>query len=707
MHCGICHSLGVSVGVVILRKYLITVFILMILATLSFYASFYMGFFIDFHATEPVRVVFRTDENGIFRNGEDTPLLLRGVQVSPFVPGQSYWELGAIEEDFLRWFKYIEDMGATVIYASDIMHSDFYNAFYHFNTTNENPLMLIQGVGGTYADDLSQSLRKAIDIIHGNRIDLLNNEGIQIFLHNISYWVVGFVVGSDWDQDVISYINNNVNMPDSFHGHFFSTTEGANRFEAMLAQVMDSTIDYESRRFKTQRPISFISSPLVDFLEYETFYAAQLRKYVQIDHENIIPSEHMMAGVFAAYRLFYFTDDFSSLITSDQQYHLSHLLDDLNRYCNFNGYLDLLVRYHTMPVVAVGFSVSSSRVPTLMNSEVYDERQQGESLALLSSQLEERGWAGNIISTWQDNWENRTWNTAFATDTWRNQYWHNLQSQTQGYGLMAFDPGKYTRPVLIDGIADEWDESHLIHEYDGISIYAKQSVQGLYLLVRGYGVRPENTLYLPIKVSPKSGTSNYYHLEFAQPSNFLLKIDGTTNTRLMTTMRNNATFMRFHEEMTGENPFAFVPRRWDSEFAPILISLQNTLIFGEDELESLAQRRLFYLETGIFTHGINDPSHSNFNSLADFSFGYNLVEIRLPWMLLNFFDPSTMQVHDDYFDNFGVQGLSINNIYIGVGHSDSTNVPMSPIQLQSWRGNLQFHERLKLSYFIMQEAWRR
>jgi len=690
-----------------MARYLFFVFTAMILAIIIFHAHFYMGFFIDFNPNAPVQVAFYTDDGSFFRDGHDTELLLRGVEVHSFVPGQSYWDLGANKYDYFRWFEHISEMGSTVIYAANIMHSDFYNALYDFNTNGENYLLLIQGVGGSYREDLTGSLRRAIDIIHGNRIDILNRHGIQTYLRDISDWVAGFVIGADWDSDTIAYIKHNVNMPDSFEGRFFSTSENANRFEAMLAQVMNDATDYEARRFKSQRPISFLSTPLIDFLEYETFYAAQLRKYVQLDHENIIASEDMQAGVFAAYRLFYTSDDFLSLITEQQKHDIAHLLEDLDRSCNFNGYLDLLVRYHTMPVVAVGFSVSSGRAPIRINTTPYNEVQQGHALASLSRQLEERGWAGNIISTWQDSWERRTWNTAFATDTWRNQYWNNIQSLSQSYGLMAFDPGAYRRPVYIDGVADEWSGYHFVHEYDGISIYAQQSAQSLYLLIQGEGVGPGKRLYLPIKVNPNSGTSIYEHLEFLQPANFLLSLNGFTNSRLMVNMRYNATFMRFHEEKTGENPFAFVPSRWESEFVPIMIALQSTQIYEADELETLAHRRLLSWETGLLTHGVNDPAHHNFNSLADFSFGDNLVEIRIPWMLLNFFDPSTMRVHDDYFDNFGVEGLSIRNIYIGVAHSDSRYVGMSPIYLRSWRGNLEFHERLKHSYYIIQEAWRR
>jgi len=344
-----------------------------------------------------------------------------------------------------------------------------------------------------------------------------------------------------------------------------------------------------------------------------------------------------------------------------------------------------------------------------MNRPPLTERQQGEALAAATRQIEERGWAGSFISTWQDNWERRTWNTAFSSYVWRYHHWHNLQSVDQGYGLMAFDPGHYRRPVLIDGIADEWEMSHLVHTSIDINIYAQYSNQGLYLLIRGEGVSPQNTLYLPINVTPRSGTTLFYDLEFERPSNFLLIISGEYESRLLVTRRYHTTYQRFYEEMTGINPFTIVPPRWESEFVPITLALQNTNIVDADTFLILTDvtremLRLKSWDTGILTHGIGDPAHPYFNSLADFYFGENLVEVRLPWMLLNFYDPSSMQVHDDYFDNFGVEGLSVKDIYIGVA-KENEKTTMSPIPLRGWRNDVQFHERLKQSYFIIKEIW--
>jgi len=694
-------------------KYLFVVLLSLFVVLGSFYAYFSRSVFIDFRPNAPVSVAFRAEGDTMMHQNLDglyVPLLLRGVELTPSTPGYMVWEFGATDYDYLRWFGYIYEMGANTLYVPNTMDPDFYNALHKFNTTSDRQLLLLQGIDGHDYDRLTSALKEAVDIIHGRRINILGRAGIQVFMSDVSPWVVGFLVGADWDPDMITFMNHfDPTMPDSFEGEFFSSAYGASRFEVMLAQVMDSATAYETRKYKVQRPIGFISNPAIDFLEYEWAYAAQLRKYVQLDHENIIPSISMAAGTFAAYRLFYFVEDFTRHLTLSQQEALAPIFENLDRSCFANGYLDLLVRYHSMPVIATGFGFSSSRAPHIMDRAPLNERQQGEALAGMAMQIEESGWAGTFISIWQDTWERRTWNSAFSSDPWRYHYWHNLQSVDQGYGLMTFDPGLDARPVLIDGIADEWDESHLVHEYNGISIYAQYSVQGLYLLVRGEGVNPQNTFYLPIDVTPRSGTSVFHDLQFDRPSDFLLVLSGRENSRLLVNRRYHATYQRFYEEMTGVNPFTRVPPRWDSEFVPITIALQNTFIidaniFGNLTDEAREMRRLLSWDIGILTHGIGDPASPHFNSLADFYFGENLAEIRLPWMLLNFFDPSTMQIHDDYFERFGVEGLNIREIYIGIAMKGG-EVQMSPIPLYGWRNNVQVHERLKQSYFIMQKIW--
>ncbi|MCL2530580.1 MAG: hypothetical protein FWE40_00285 [Oscillospiraceae bacterium] len=692
-----------------MRKYFIAIVLVIAVVVGVFFVTFSTSFFIDLQPNAPITVEFYARGQDIMHQGE--PLLLRGVEITPSAPGRLAGDFSIGTDDYLRWFGHIYAMGANTIYVSNVMDPAFYRALYRFNSADDDrQLLVLQGVHGDDYDSLTRELKRAIDIIHGRRAHLLGSRGAEFFLWDISPWVVGFLVGAEWEPDWIIYKNHFVpDMPQTFQGEFFSASEEANPFEVMLARVMDSATAYETTRYKTQRPIGFISSPITDFLEYYWTYASQLRKYAQLNAEHVIPTDAMTAGTFAAYRLFHFADDFVDFLTPNQQQALAPILENLDRSCLYYGYFDLLVQVHSMPVLATGFGFSSARAPQREGQVPLTEYQQGQALANMVTQLEERGWAGSIISTWQDNWERRTWNSAFMSNPWRYQYWHNLQSVAQGYGLMAFDPGATRRPVVIDGTTRGWDESHFVHTADDISIYAQYTTQGLYLLLRGEGVNPRKRLYLPIDVTPLSGTYAFNGMEFERPANFVLRLAGRNNTSLLVNRRYHSTYQRFYYEMTGRNPFVAVPPVWDSDFVPVTIAVQNPFIIAAEDFYYLADevremQRMQSWNTGRLTHGIGNPNSRRFNSLADFFFGEDLVEIRLPWSLLNFYDPSVMQVHDDHFAHFGVQGLGIGEIYIGIATQEGM-AAMSPIVLRGWGNTVQTHERLKQSYFVMQELW--
>ena len=59
----------------------------------------------------------------------------------------------------------------------------------------------------------------------------------------------------------------------------------------------------------------------------------------------------------------------------------------------------------------------------------------------------------------------------------------------------------------------------------------------------------------------------------------------------------------------------------------------------------------------------DDHDSPDFNSLADFMAGDGFVEIKLPWQLLNFSDPSLMTIHDDYYEHYGIEYIEIDEIW--------------------------------------------
>lgn len=695
-----------------MRKFFVIIVVLALVVIASLYAVFIAGAYIDFAPGAPVSVPFRADGTQLTRlmpDGTYQPLTLRGVDMSSAVAGEYATQFPADKETYLRWLEQIGEMGANAVRVLYVMDSDFYNALYTYNTTHEQPIYLLQGIGVTdfannnqndaygsgFYDKLKRDLRSLTDIIHGRKAAFTLDLGLDYYRHDISPWVIGYLVGSEWVSDTIAYTNHNPLRSDSFQGEYFQTAPEASNFEAMLADVMDSVTEYESRKYKTQRPVGFINDPSNDFLEYGKIYAKQLAKHVRMDAENVLPTEAMRAGTFAAYLMYDFCDDFSSYLSHEQKRALAAILEGLEPGGLYDGYIELLARYHTMPVIATGYGYSSSRGAVRMDTPPLTEREQGEKLVEFSRELEAAGWAGGFISTWQDTWERRTWNTAYSSMTGRNRLWHDLQTDGQGYGLMSFDP-----------VPTGWKNSDLVYNHDGIRIYAKYNEQGLHLLIEG--ISPEDTLYLPLDVSPKTGSTVSLEpsLTFERPADFLLCLSGTDNSRLLVQERYDSARQRFWFEMTGVNPYTHVPEADSPVFVPITMALENPLLIDEVTVEKQMLQRLGAWEAGKLTHGMMDPSSPHYNSLADFMFGDGFAEVRLPWMLLNFYDPTRMMVHDDYYKRYGVEGVSVKEIHIGAGrYGAEGDIPMSPIPLRGWNDNVKTEERLKGSYYIIKEAW--
>ena len=78
------------------------------------------------------------------------------------------------------------------------------------------------------------------------------------------------------------------------------------------------------------------------------------------------------------------------------------------------------------------------------------------------------------------------------------------------------------------------------------------------------------------------------------------------------------------------------------------------------------------------------------------------MEIKIPWQLLNFSNPAEMQIHDDYYENYGRE--HDRGFHVG-GHREKPHAwrRVSPWENWSWKdGEVHppHHERLKESHYI-------
>lgn len=706
-----------------MRAFVITALALFCLLVGGWYAVFCLGFYWDFQPDAPISAPFRTQGRTIQRQtetGEWEDFVIRGVDLSSSMPGHYASEFAPAQEDYLRWLEAIGEMGANTIRVLTVMDDDFYNALYTYNTNHDTPLYLLQGLQVTdaanygasdaYAEDFLDHLleegRLAVDAVHGRRVVLLDPSGGSAFYRqDVSPWVLGYLVGHEWDSGIIAYTNHTAAYSGDYRGTYFTTAPEAAPFEALLARVMDELVAYESDKYKTQHLIAFINDPANDPFVYDSFYAAQLSKYNQLDAQRIVPTEALLSGYFAAYRLYDFCADFSQYLSAEQQADLRDILAVLDTTASYDGYLELLGRYHTMPVVAAGCGFSTARGAVTQGRAPLTEQEQGEALIQVYDDAMTAGWAGVFLSTWQDMWERRTWNTAFAVLTDRAPYWHDLQTDGQGYGLMAFVPEE--QACVLDGDSGEWGRDDVVLETGGTTLSARYDAEGLCLLIQGADVGPDSPLYLPIDITGELGSSRSRSpsLAFERAADFLLCLDGTDNSRLLVQARYSAVRENFQALLNGADPFIDWPDKDSPDFVPVEMAVRDLVPVTQEEMQQTGsyQNYLAVWETGRLTHGVGDPNSPAYSSLADFCFGAGCVEVRLPWQLINVADPSEMQSHRDYYEHYGVSVQKTESIWLGLGDGTQT-IPMGRLELEGWSVP-ETRERLKASYTIVQEAW--
>lgn len=762
-----------------MKKYIITVSILVVLLFAGYQAYYRLGIYLPLASTsQPLEYTVTTEGKTILKREQDgtfAPFEIRGVDLGSGCPGQWSVDYAIDKETYKRWFGYIQELGANTIRVYAIHHEDFYDALYEYNTRREQegeaPLYLLHGLWindyvfnshnsafseellGTFLDDS----RTLVDVLHGNVSLNLGYQGVGSgsYRRDVSKWVLGYILGVEWESTLVSYTNQTDADRAGYAGTYLHTTEDATPFESMLAQAGDKIIEYETNRYRQQRLVAFANWPATDPFVYPLMVYYSRHKFSCVDVEHIQSDpEAFRSGMFASYHVYPYFPDYAQSILEGKRYtdedystlfgpqvkavleyrnslmegprfedclREEDCIDGQGRRNTYLGYLRVLNRYHTIPVIISEYGLTTGRgmaqedVNTGRNQGYMTEQEQGRALVECYQDIMAAGCAGSCLFSWQDEWFKHTWNTVHAVDTNRNPYWSDCQTNEQSFGLLAFDPGKEKSVCYVDGDLSEWAEEDLVIQNGDMNLSMKYDEKFIYLLIHKEGFDPAgDTLYVPIDTNPKVGSTRAQDqdLAFERAADFLLVICGRQDSRLLVQERYEALMSTYHQEYYGINPYfkENTPSPSSPVFKPILMPLllskPMTQMMDQGLAISDPTAGVSY-ETGKLRYGNANPEAADFDSLADFIFSGDYVEIRLPWQLLNFSDPSEMMIHDDYYEHFGIENLPIDKIYLGVGSGTNTEhrIPMSAVPLEGWGRQVTSHERLKRSYYILRDYW--
>lgn len=679
-----------------------------------------------------------TDYLQMYRNGQWEDFLIKGVNMGIAKPGTWPGETGISKQEYFRWFQQIGEMNANAIRIYTIHPPHFYEALAEYNRTSEENIYLFHGVwlneeiflethdafAEENTNEFKEEIKKIIDLTHGNaNIEERIGHASGMYMADVSPYVLGWVLGVEWDPHVVLATNEAYKGLEDFSGEYVYTKD-AEPFEIWLAEMMEYTISYESEKYQWQRPISFTNWVTTDLLEHPA-EPSEEEDLVSVDPNLIYAKDTFEPGMFASYHIYPYYPDF---LNYEKRY--IEYIDHRGQKNNYAGYLQHMKEVHRMPLLVAEFGIPSSRGNTHnniygWNQGGHTEQEQGRIVARLFEDIVEEKMAGGLIFAWHDEWFKRTWNTMDFDNPDQRPYWKNVQTNEQMFGLLTFEPGQ-SQKIVIDGKVDDWEAINKPPLYDSSSI-----LKGLYvdhdegfLYVRLDAVDMEqHEFYLLFNIIEDQGQSKIienYSIQ-TEEIDFLLKVKDKQNANLLIDSYYDTYYYMYANVLNMIETVEYADKKDNGVYHPIRLTLNKELTITDKEGNTTSIPFESY-ETGVLRKGTSNPNDEDFDSLTDYYMNEEngVLEVRIPWALLNVKDPGHREVMGDVWGEEGLNASDwIDGVRIGavaVSNDKIVDTLPKPVgnilrkedyYLYEWElwETPTYHERLKKSYYILKDLF--
>jgi hypothetical protein len=395
-----------------------------------------------------------------------------GIDLGATVPGRSPGEVAPTRADYDRWLAGIGEIGGRLVRVYTILRPSFYDALAAYNAKHASaPLFLLQGVWipeeeflssqNAYAPAVTRGMdaeiRDIVAVVHGDA-DLPPRPGHADgkYRSDVSPWLLGWSLGIEWDPHAVQGTNKKNAGEPPYAGRYVTATAKASPMESWIAARLDVLAGLEAKR-GWSRPVTFTNWLTVDPLHHPDEPLEQ-EDLVSLDATHLAATAKWPGGFFASYHAYPYYPDFLRLQSSYQTYKRPSD-GEVDPYA---GYLHALRAHHgDQAVMITEFGLPSgigvAHVGPLGRDQGdHSEQEQGDMDARLLQDIQEEGYAGGLLFEWVDEWFKKTWNTAeLELPADRRQMWRNDLTNEEQFGIVAAESG--TKPVAtLDGKGDEW-----------------------------------------------------------------------------------------------------------------------------------------------------------------------------------------------------------------------------------------------------------
>ena len=629
------------------------------------------------------RFEIRTDEGW-------EPIYLRGVNLGAALPGRNPSEFPD-SLTYVGWIEEMAAMGANMVRVYTIHPPRFYQALREWNLAHADaPLWLIHGVWTELPEDgnyLSEEfegeffgeMERVVDLLHG-RADLRPRPGHAsgFYTADVSEWTLAYIIGREWEPfSSMAFDSINPGFR-SWEGEFVSIADG-NPMEAWLARALDEMVGYETRTYRTQRPVAYTNWPTLDPMTHITESTREEeitlreslgetldfkpREYdndvLGLDATLMRAGDGFRAGLFVSYHAYPYYPDF--MVLQPDYFEAESSFGP----SNYFGYLQDLKAHHPgMPVIISEYGVPASfgtahLQPQGQHHGGLTEAQMAQIDRRLTLEMAEAGMAGGALFAWIDEWFKKNWIAIeFEKPGERNRLWWNRLDAEQHYGVFAMEP---VPPVAGETMAERaagWSEIPAIYSTPAGTVRAAADAAYLWLRIEGVNRAQGERFMIGLDViDPAAGDRRWpgavgpempVGMEFVvieSDEGLRVVVDPPVNPfRLVPEGQDTQAesgveadianlpdgFFRARLGQRFNLPFTSAPNadgRYDS-----LRVIPNRRRVGRDSLE---YRAMGY-DRGVLPGG---PLPDGFWQRDG-----DVLEVRIPWLLINVTDPSSRSV---------------------------------------------------------------
>lgn len=680
---------------------------------------------IEYEITNGIRYRVKAEGNSFhfYEKGKWIKKFIKGVNIGAGKPGIFPGELTIRYDEYFRWFQEIGKMNANCIRIYTTMRPQFYNALLDYNRTAPEPIYIIQGVwmdeaditalSDVYAQNekiknaFTQDAKNVVDVVHGN-ITLPTRAGFASgnYTADVSGYLAGFMIGIEWDPKFVKTTNDN-NLDKVVYNGKYLYTLNASPFETFLGIVGDEVITYQTNKYNFQTPIAFPNWITTDPLAHPNEPHPD-EDMISVNMENIKSRDTFYTKMYLSYHVYPYYPD---MLNHEKEY-ISYT-DPYGKINPYRAYLKDLKTIHTMPIIIAEFGIPTSRGKaheSIMgyNQGKVDEKDQGSMLSEMMNSMYEENYAGGLIFTWQDEWFKRTWNNVLFDIPDKRPYWSNIQTNEQNFGILSFDPGATKSTCQIDGDIAEWKDvpPSVISDYG--SLYLKNDERYIYFMIKTKDFNFDNdTILIPIDTIENQGNFKVKDtdIKFSKSSDFLITIKGESNTRITVDTYYDPFYYLYGEQYKMIPAISDVRTKNSGRFTPINMCYNYEMVIPDSK--KVVSFKSY--ETGKLLYGISNPANKEYQSLADFYQKDGLIELRIPWQILNVMDPSSKMIMDDLYTMQNIVPTSTKGLSLGIGTLKGSSKALS-IQMDGdyqWPAWIlpTYHERLKPAYYVLQKEF--